>query len=120
MSKNTLVIFLILALLSVGFYAAFLKRLLFSTKKKLNATMHQNLEISNFLTIFSKSLKTVEEVENSLNLTARYVADLAGVSSLCIFTLEEDGYLKASGITGAFPPLHKSTGYVLTKPKYIL
>ncbi len=117
--KSTLVVALFL-IVPLSLYAIYIRHRLFSVKKSLNDQIHKNKEIENFLSIFSKSIRTVEEIENSLNLTARYVADLVGVSSLCIFTLEEDGYLRAAGIAGAFPPLQKSTGYILTKPKYIL
>ena len=86
---------------------------------KLNDALHKKAEIGNFLTLFSQNLRTVEEIDNSMNMTARYVADLVESQSLCIFNLEGE-FLKAVGISGAFPPLHKSPDYVLTKPRYIL
>ncbi len=89
-------------------------------RRLLDGALHQKVEIGNFLNIFSKNLKSVEEVEDSINLTARYVADLVGASSLCIFIADEEGCLKAAGISGAFPPLHKAPEYILTKPRYIL
>lgn len=119
-SDKTTLFVLLLGAVVLGAYAFALRRRVMSIKRAFNDQMHKNKEIENFLSIFSNSIKTVDEIENSLNLTARYVSDLVGVSSLCIFTLEEDNHLKAAGISGAFPPLQKSTGYVLTKPKYIL
>ncbi len=117
---KTIAVLLCLGLFSLSLYVVYIRKRIFFMKRNLNEQIHKNKEIENFLSIFSKSIKSVEEIENSLNLTARYVADLVGVSSLCIFTLEKDESLRAAGIAGAFPPLQKSTGYVLTKPKYIL
>lgn len=109
---------ILLAILT--FYVIFLRTSNHIIKKALDDAVHKKSEIGNFLSIFSKNIKTVEEIEDSMNMTARYVADLVSASSLCIFILEEDDTLKASGISGAFPPLHKSNDYILTKPRYIL
>lgn len=76
-------------------------------------------ETAGFLKLFSKTLKSIDEVEESMNAIAKYAADLVGSNSLCIF-IEEKGFLKACGIYGAFPPMHKSQDYILTKPRYIL
>ncbi|HBC88084.1 MAG TPA: hypothetical protein DCZ94_14130 [Lentisphaeria bacterium] len=113
------IVLIILLIIAAG-YIFHLRFKNFNLRRLLDDTLHKKAEIGNFLSIFSKNLKTVEEIEDSMNMTARYVADLVGASSLCIFTLEEDGFLKAAGIAGAFPPLHKSTEYVLTKPRFIL
>jgi len=113
---------ILLSLISfvLALYAILQKKRVNSLKTAYNEQIHKNKEIENFLTVLSKSIGTSDDIESALNDTARYVANLIGVKSLCIFTLQEDGYLKATGISGAFPPLQKSTGYVLTKPKYIL
>ena len=81
---------------------------------------HKQAEVTNFLTIFSKNLHSVEEIDDSMRMTARYVADLIGVRSLCIFVKDDEGMLRAAGVAGAFPPLHKSSERVLTKPRYLL
>ncbi len=120
MSDSSIKITLFVLLVFSAGYIFYLRYKNFSLRGILDDTLHKKAEIGNFLSIFSKNLKTVEEIEDSMNMTARYVADLVGASSLCIFTLEDDGYLKAAGIAGAFPPLHKSTEYVLTKPRFIL
>ena len=88
-------------------------------RAKLNDALHKKTEISNFLSLFAQNLRSVEEIDNSMNMTARYVADLIEAQSICIFELD-NGFLRAVGISGAFPPLHKSSEYVLTKPRYIL
>ena len=120
MSEMSVKILLTLALFTAVGCIFYLRYMNFILRRTLDDTLHKKAEIGNFLSIFSKNLKSVEEIEDSMNMTARYVADLVGASSLCIFTLEEDGFLKAAGIAGAFPPLHKSTEYILTKPRFIL
>ena len=57
-------------------------------------------------------------MKSSMNMTARYVADLIECEALCIYELR-DGFLKAVGISGSFPLLHQSNQYILTKPRYI-
>lgn len=89
-------------------------------RSELIDALHKKAEIGNFISTFSKNLKSVKEIENSMKATAKYVADLIGASSLCIFILDNDGFLVASGISGAFPPLHSTSDYVFTKPRYIL
>jgi sigma-B regulation protein RsbU (phosphoserine phosphatase) len=101
-------------------YAAWLYRRNRRLRASLDDTLRKKAEIGNFFTLFAKNLETVEEVEDAMNTTARYLSDLIGANSVCVFILEEDGLLRASGIAGAFPPLHKSPDYVLTKPRYIL
>ncbi len=110
---------LLMILTATAGYVIYLHFRMGFLSKKYDEVLHKNTEIGNFLKIFSKNLKTVEEIEDSMNLTARYVSDLVGASSLCIF-IEENGFLKACGISGAFPPMHKSPEFVLTKPRYIL
>ena len=85
---------------------------------KVKDLMHQKAEISNFLSLFSHNLHALQDIDNSMNMTARYVADLIECQSLCIYELR-DGYLRASGLSGSFPLLHQSSQYILTKPKYI-
>lgn len=91
-----------------------------SLKARLIDALHKKAEVGNFLSLFSKNLKTVEEIEDSMRMTAHYVADLIGAKTLCIFILEKDGFFRATGIAGAFPPLHKAPDRVLTKPRYLL
>lgn len=89
-------------------------------RKKLKTSMHNRVEIGNFLNLFSQNIRTMDEVDNWMNVTARYVADLTESQAVCVFAVEGD-YLRAVGISGAFPPLHKTVGdYMMTKPKYIL
>lgn len=108
--------FIFLALIA---YSYLMHAKIYNLRGKIEDALHKKAEITNFLSLFSQNLKTVQEMDNSMNMTARYVADLIEAQSICIFIKEGD-YLRAAGISGAFPPLHKSTQYILTKPRYIL
>ncbi len=114
-------VFIIITAIFAGLiiYAARLKAKNRMLRFNITDALHKKAEISNFLSLFSQNLKSVEVIEESMNTTARYVADLIEAESICIFELEGD-WLRAVGISGAFPPLHKASQYVLTKPKYIL
>lgn len=103
----------------VAFYAFYLSNKNFALKRKIRDVMHQKAEINNFLSLFSKSLKTVEEIDNSMNTTARYIADLIEAESVCIFEAEGN-YLRGVGVCGVFPLPSTSNDYAMTKPKYIL
>lgn len=119
LSSSVIVLIIISCILSLA-YAKILRRKNQVLKAALEDALHKKAEIGNFLSIFSKNLTAVEELDDSMNMTARYVADLINAKALCIFILEEGGAFRAAGISGAFPPLHKSPEYVLTKPRYIL
>ncbi len=90
-------------------------------RAKLKQEMHNKAEIANFLSLFSRNIKKLDNAEDWMGVTARYVADLIEAQSVCIFVLEEKGaFLRAAGIAGAFPAFNQSNSYVMTRPKYIL
>ena len=90
------------------------------SRKRLRVAMHNSVEINNFLSLFSQNMKSKSELENWMNVTARYVMELVEAQSVCVFTLE-DGMLRPVGVSGPFPLFHKaSSNYVMTKPKYLL
>ncbi|MBN1865458.1 MAG: SpoIIE family protein phosphatase [Victivallales bacterium] len=111
--------------LTVVLYALAIVSILFSESKRrllgnmLVDALHKKAEIGNFINSFSKTLRSGDEIDNSMRATAQYVADLIGASSVCVFVFDDD-CLVASGVAGAFPPLHSTNDYVFTKPRYIL
>ena len=112
--------------LAVIFYI-FLFMLIYFDRKKikyirtdLQTVKHQKSEIGNFMSIFCRHLEIAQGIDESMRQTAKYVADLIGAQSLCIFIVDDDDFLTASGIHGDFPPLHKVHEHVLTKPRYLL
>jgi sigma-B regulation protein RsbU (phosphoserine phosphatase) len=117
-SFGAMTFFLILFALFAGTLMLFRMRNVI-LRNRIRDALHKKAEITNFLSLFSQNLKSFKGVENSMNMTARYAADLIEAQSICIFAVDGD-YLRAVGVSGAFPPLHKSNQYVLTKPRYIL
>ncbi|MBR4076363.1 MAG: GAF domain-containing protein, partial [Lentisphaeria bacterium] len=88
---------------------------------RLRAEMYNKAEIANFLNLFSRNIQKMDNAENWMNVTARYVADLVEAQSVCIFVLDpETNRLKASGIVGAFPSLCPVAATDGGKPKYTL
>ena len=90
-------------------------------RKKLAESFHRRAEMTQFLDIFARNITTSGDVEDWMNVTARYVSDLAEAQSVCIF-MEENGYFRAAGVFGAFPPLSAAgreyQENLITKPKY--
>lgn len=112
-----LVIALVIAVLVVV-YCRIRIRIL---RQKLKDEHTQNATVGSFLGTFSENVKRMDfsNVNDLVNATARYVADLIQAQSVCIFTRDGDE-LCVSGIFGAFPPLQEVDSYVMTKQRYIL
>ena len=91
-------------------------------RKKLAESFHRRAEMTRFLDIFSKNITASGDLENWMNVTARYVSELVDAQSVCIF-MEEDGVFKVAGVFGAFPPLSVSgrefQESLIAKPKYV-
>lgn len=115
-----ILILLVAALVVFGFVAKYYRDRALRLRLSLSDTLHKKAELSNFMDLFSRNLRSVEEISEAMNLTARYVTDFINAKAVCIFVLEDDNYLHPTGIAGPFPPLHKSQDYVLTKPRYIM
>lgn len=92
---------------------------IFRLLDKLRELMHQKAEVGNFLNNFSRSLKRIEDIDDSMATTARYIADMIEAESTCIYGWADDR-LRVMGISGAYPLVRGGTGYVMTKPKYII
>ena len=107
--------------ISLGIYAAALHARIFLLRKKLSDSFHRRAEMTRFLDIFARNITRSGDVENWMNVTARYVCDLTEAQSVCIF-MEENGYLRAAGVFGPFPPLSADDralqGNLLAKAKY--
>lgn len=72
-------------------------------RRRLKTAMHNSVEISNFLALFSRNLKTKAEFDNWMNVTARYVAELVDAQSVCIFGRDGD-LLRAGRGVGTLSP----------------
>ncbi len=113
-----LILILFTAVMTIGFIVQ--RARLALLRKRLKTSMHNSVEISTFLSLFSKNMKTRADIDNWMNVTARYVAELVDAQSVCVFALDGD-LLKPVGVSGPFPLFHKTTSnYVMTKPKYLM
>ena len=91
-------------------------------RNRLKITMHEMVETNTFLSLFSQNLKKREELEEWMNVTARYVAEIVDARSVCVY-LRQGDYFRAAGISGFFPLIRKNSAisnYAMTKPKYLL
>ncbi len=102
-------------------YCASLRLKIMLLRRKLADSFHKRAETTRFMSIFARNIRTTEEIEDWMNVTARYVADLVEAQSVCVFMREGD-FLRTVGVFGAFPSLsnRKTAEYILTKPKYLL
>lgn len=94
------------------------KRKLIYYRSRLRESLHRIAETNNFMSLFSENLNSLQGLDNSMNRTASYVADIIGAQSVCIFKLEED-YLIVSGVIGAFPLTAANQRYKHVKPRYM-
>ena len=116
------IIAIVVAFAIIGFYNFFLSSKNFRLRDRIKDVLHQKAEIGNFLSLFSHSLRDIEKIEkieNSINTTARYIADLVEAESVCIYEVQND-YLQATGISGAYPLIMSASDYMMTKPRYLL
>ncbi len=112
-----IIIALIIALLALFLVLQYNR--VFGLLDKVRDLMHQKAEVGNFLNNFSRSLKRIEDIDDSMATTARYIADMIEAESTCIYGWADDR-LKVMGISGAYPLVHGGSDYVMTKPKYII
>ena len=87
--------------------------------QELTRTMHEKSEINTFFNLFAKKLNNQEAIDDAMGITADYVAELIGASSLCIYMVDENGLLNSVAVTGKYPPIHNLYERVLTKPRYL-
>ena len=113
------IIAIVLAFAIIGFYNFYLSSKNFRLRERIKDVLHQKAEIGNFLGLFSHNLRDIEQIENSMNTTARYIADLVEAESVCIYEVKNN-YLQATGISGAFPLISSASDYMMTKPRYLL
>lgn len=114
---------LLLSPLAVLIAAVVVQRLALNrARSRLKITMHEMVQTNTFLSLFSQNLKTRSEVEEWMNVTARYVAEIVDARSICVY-LRQGDYFRAAGISGFYPLIRKNSAvsnYAMTKPKYIL
>ncbi len=62
----------------------------------------QQTEIDHFLDLFSRSLRSNDELSDTMHQAAKYIAELIMAESVCIYRQEKDR-LFVSGVSGRYP-----------------
>lgn len=68
----------------------------------LNQAVRQQTEIDHFLDLFSRSLRSADELSDSMDQAAKYIAELIMAESVCIYRLEDER-LYVAGVSGKYP-----------------
>lgn len=68
---------------------------------KLLLANRQQTEIDHFLDLFSRTLRSNDELSDSLHQAAEYIAELVVAEAVCIYRLREDK-LFAAGVSGRY------------------
>ena len=69
---------------------------------RLAQAVRQQTEIDHFLDLFSRSLRSNDELSDSMHQAAEHIAELIMAESVCIYRLEKD-HLFVSGVSGRYP-----------------
>ena len=71
-------------------------------RNRLSLVVRQQTEIDHFLDLFSRSLRSNDEISDSMHQAAEYIAELIMAEAVCIYRLEKDR-LFVSGVSGRYP-----------------
>ena len=69
---------------------------------RLEQAIRQQTEIDHFLDLFSRSLRSNDELSDSMHQAAAHIAELIMAESVCIYRLMR-GRLSVSGVSGKYP-----------------
>ena len=116
--STTVIIGIFLGLFLLITYLVMLRKRYTFCRSRLKESLHRIAETNNFMSLFSENLGSLHGLDNSMNRTASYVADIIGAQSVCIFKLE-DTHLHVAGVIGAFPLTATNQRYHHVKPRYI-
>ena len=68
----------------------------------LAKAIRQQTEIDHFLDLFSRSLRSADELSDSMDQAAEHIAELVMAESVCIYRME-DKRLYVAGVSGKYP-----------------
>jgi len=69
---------------------------------KLSLAVRQQTEIDHFLDLFSRSLRSNDEISDSMHQAAEHIAELIMAEAVCIYRVD-DNRLIVSGVSGRYP-----------------
>lgn len=114
----------IVYLVIIGILAAWVSRVIGRQKEleqKLDKRLREREAVYRFLDMFGERLTTgTLSLDPALETLTSFVAEQTDAEAAAAFLLNPNsGTLSARVIHGIFPPLVQSTGYILTKQKYL-
>ena len=71
-------------------------------RTRLQLITRQQVEIDHFLDLFSRSLRSNDELSDSMDQTAKHIAELIVAESVCIYRLKNER-LFVAGVYGCYP-----------------
>ena len=69
---------------------------------RIEQVVRQQTEIDHFLDLFSRSLRSNDELSDSMHQAAKHIAEMIMAESVCIYRIEGDT-LQVSGVSGCYP-----------------
>lgn len=88
--------------------------------QELEKRRRERQAVYRFLDMFGARLTTGKlTIEPALEVLTEFVSEQTEAEAAAAFLLDDDGKLSARVVHGIFPPLVQSTGYVLTKRRFL-
>ncbi len=105
---------LVLAMAVAGIaiaYAVITARRSRLAQSRANEAERQKLEVVNFFSDFSHSFRDYEDPITTMNAMAKYIADLVGADSVCIYESRYN-FMLATGVFGEYPLLKRAFAHL--------
>lgn len=118
---NPVSIFYLIVIAGLVSWVVMLRRRLSSCEESLEQNQKEKKTIFMFLNRLGDRLTTAKlALEPTLEIITEYIVEVTDAESGAAFVVDPaDNQLVAKAVQGMFPPLNPTTGYVLTKQKYL-
>jgi len=112
------IIFFILLFIGMFIMTFYYRKRHVSITNKLEDSYHRNRQMNDFMKFFSDTLSSTDKLDEVYSSIAKRIADITDAKGICIYELQEDNFLIPVGYTESFPPLQRSSKFILSKPRY--
>ena len=118
---NPVSIFYLIVIAGLVSWVVILRRRLSACEESLDQNQKEKKTIFMFLNRLGDRLTTAKlALEPTLEIITEYIVEVTDAESGAAFVVDPaDNQLVAKAVQGMFPPLNPTTGYVLTKQKYL-
>ena len=111
---------LLLIILAFFLWLLIFRRKIRFYKRSSEIRAKEQETVISFLHKIGDRITTSIDLQGSLEIITNFIVEYTHAEAGAIFLLnEEDQTLRAKVVLGLFPPLHKTTGYIFTKRKYL-